>query len=373
MLVDLPRTLAVAVRRRVEDDAVVCLAAAPLALDEHARVLHEPADRRLREARQLRVSPRPGERGSRRVHVRDRGAGTGARERRAARVGEQREHAWLAPELHRGVTHRLVEPRPGGGLLGEDADLATRRRPALEREAGHAHRPRVLGRAADPGALRPAEGRLRPVGRARGGGPASPWAPAGPRSRRRTAPAGVRRRSRGARGPPCAHRRTEAPARSPGAVRTPGRAWDSPHLLRAAARDRELRRPRQGCLARRQHRGCSTRRWAPVTPGHVPLGHRPITGHDHGATVSSIATAEDIDARGLGFVDDRVRLPAHGLPLVVGDDHGFAGEARSGTSSCHSEVLSAAPRRPARPCLASPGRAILRGRGRLAQLVRAHA
>ena len=209
VVVDLPRTLAVAVRRRVEDDAVVRLAAAALALDE----------RRGRRPR-ASGSARPRARTARRCGAPRRApAATRPRGRRRRRRGHRR--ASTPPVYANSDSTRGWRP---SFTAASRTDLSSQAQVAACSGKTPTWPPAAARHSSVRPATRTGHGSLAAprtqalfaqrrvgfaqCGRRRGGGRASPSAPVGPRSRRRTAPAGARRRSRGARGPPCGHRRT---------------------------------------------------------------------------------------------------------------------------------------------------------------------
>src|SRR5690606_36195389 len=78
--------------RRIDEDQIILLPAAYLALHELARILEHPAHGRVLEPRRSLVLPRPRDRLLRGVDVRDLGAGVCCEQGRRARVDKQIEH-----------------------------------------------------------------------------------------------------------------------------------------------------------------------------------------------------------------------------------------------------------------------------------------
>ena len=138
---------AVAVGRRVENNSVVPVPASKLAPHERLRVVDDPADRRLREARQGGIAPRPRNRCLGRVHVDDRPAGADGSQGAAAGVAEEIEDApRCRGTCRRGPglrAHPLGDPAPLVALLGEQADLAAVGEPELEGQALQRNLPRI--------------------------------------------------------------------------------------------------------------------------------------------------------------------------------------------------------------------------------------
>ena len=107
---------------RIDEDDVVALAAPHLARHELARVLEDPADRRLSEPRDRLVLLGPGDRPLGGVDVRHLGAGVGRNQRGRAGIGEEIEHARAARRAPRPAdpasTANAAAARgrgPGGG------------------------------------------------------------------------------------------------------------------------------------------------------------------------------------------------------------------------------------------------------------------
>ena len=154
----------VAVGRRVQDDAVVDPTAPRLAGHEPRRVFDEPADRSIGETGEGSVPASPRDRGSRGVDVDDPGSRSGEDEAREARVREEIEHR-RGPAAS--VLNRLRlagRPARDGRVLGEEADLAGRRRDGAP-SAG----PRTLPSSSGEAHRREPSGRSRPQGRVRSG------------------------------------------------------------------------------------------------------------------------------------------------------------------------------------------------------------
>ena len=193
------RLAAVAVARRVEDDAVVAPAAPGLARDERFDVVDDPADRPVGQARQLGVATRPGDRRPRPVDVGHGRARRGRGQRRRAGVGEQVEdggrRARAGADRRRGP-RRGSRPAPGTGRPGRSASGAARtadRRPSTVPAVGDRAARAPSSRRRDRTAGRPLpRGRIDAAARRRP-------APADRRRGRRTAPGAARRRRRSAR------------------------------------------------------------------------------------------------------------------------------------------------------------------------------
>ena len=86
-----PATRPMPVARWVEDDPGVASPAPDLTLAERQRIVDDPADGPVGEAGEAGVAPRPRHRRAGGVHVRDRSARGGQRERREPGVGEEVE------------------------------------------------------------------------------------------------------------------------------------------------------------------------------------------------------------------------------------------------------------------------------------------
>ena len=132
--------------RRIEDDAVVAVAAPALALDEFHRVLADPADLQRLEPAQRLVLARPADRLLRGVDMGHLGAGPGRHQRGDAGIAEQVEH--LQPAARRRAI-RVLEPLPVGRLLGKHADMAEIGEAAEEGDAVPGHRPGLAERLLD--------------------------------------------------------------------------------------------------------------------------------------------------------------------------------------------------------------------------------
>ena len=129
------------VARRIEDDARVASAASNLAFGERDGVVHDPADRPLRESRTFGIEARPPNGGTRGVHVGDGGSGPCHREGREARVREEMEdRGRFAAAGPRG--HLVAQPGQHRGVLRKEPDLASIGRAELEGDPVDLDRPR---------------------------------------------------------------------------------------------------------------------------------------------------------------------------------------------------------------------------------------
>src|SRR5690606_38331600 len=126
-----------AIGRRVEQDDIVAVAAALLALRKLHRVLHDPADRPVGKPRDLLVLAGPADCLFRGVDMGDLRARAGCDEGGKPRIAEQIEH------LHRPARSpdQRLHMRPVRGLLGKDADMPERGETAEIVDAVVAHRP----------------------------------------------------------------------------------------------------------------------------------------------------------------------------------------------------------------------------------------
>jgi hypothetical protein len=105
---------------RVQHDTVVAYAAALLAAQVGQRILDNPADGAVLQARQRLVLARPGHRLPGRIDVGDVGAGLGCGQGGQAGVAEEVEHA----QGMAGRARLAGDPVPVDGVLWKDAHLA---------------------------------------------------------------------------------------------------------------------------------------------------------------------------------------------------------------------------------------------------------
>ena len=155
-----------AIARRIEHDPGVSSPPSDFASDERHRIVDNPADGRLGQARQRGVAARPGDRGPRRVDMDDPGAAGRTGQAGRAGMGEQVEDLWrgchgACGRVGRAISHVVAggagratarapgpadrprsQPAPDRDLLREHANLAGRCQTDLERQAIEADEPR---------------------------------------------------------------------------------------------------------------------------------------------------------------------------------------------------------------------------------------
>jgi hypothetical protein len=135
-----PTRCPVAVRRWVEDDAVVSPPPPDFAGDERGGVIDEPPDRPIVERVARRISTRPLDRRPGRVDMCYGSAGARERQRHEPGIREKVEHGWAIAVLGDAVS----EPRQMDPVLGIQPDLAGIRRAALELHVVDPDRPASL-------------------------------------------------------------------------------------------------------------------------------------------------------------------------------------------------------------------------------------
>ena len=182
---------AVAVRRRIEDEAVVAPPAPGLARDERPGVVDDPTDGPVRQAGQLGVAAGPGHGRARGVDMRHARTRPGEGQRREAGVGEQDQDGRHLPGPAATAASRRARERarPGRRRSGGAPWSGPRGRWSTARPSRPDRSSRGRGRTAGP-RHRQAPGSRRSSRRP---------APVGRRCGRRTARGGRRRRHRSAR------------------------------------------------------------------------------------------------------------------------------------------------------------------------------